>query len=921
MLIRGLFLRSRVGRRVFWSLLAAATVPLLLFAAVSWQTFDGLRHTLRQRAAHDHLKHVGNRLHDRLNAARGALAAHAAASHDAAAWTAPAAADADVRRMLERIATVDTLGHRAGGDPVLAEGWGDRPTDAAPRVLWWQPSPTKASATLLLSHADPHGRGTWLAEVNPDWVWSDYTADGLAAGACAVDAAGGAVLRCAPDTTARQVADAPQWRLFMGAAFGSPDWILGGRTPPPLASSDNGLVRGVVLCALATLLLIAMIGMVLVRRTMVPLERLAAGTRRLADGDWSARVDTGGADEFGALAGSFNQMAARIGRQMEALAVQSAIDREILGALDLADVMRHVAQRLQELQPAARACVVARTPAGAWAVHTPDDTPPRPLASGAPAAQVDGAHDDGLLVRPGAGSAQPPWVRELPEHTTAPRSAVCWVPARWNGQTVALLVYGGVDAPMLDADARREIGGLRDRVAVALAAAEREHHLVERAVRDALTGLANRHGLHDACIAAYAGAVPPAMSLLMIDLDGYKEVNDTLGHPIGDELLRAVGDRLRRMAPAARLLARPGGDEFVVLLDGTPAAAQALAAGLSEGLAQPYTVQGQVLQLGASIGWACSPEDATTADELLRRADLAMYAAKARGRNHRCRYEPQLDQSAAERAWMQRELRAALDAGSLAVHYQPRVDVARGHAPSVEALVRWRHRERGWIPPVQFIPVAEDSGLIERLDAFVLDRALAQRKVWLDAGVDVGRIAVNVSAVELRDPGYADRVLALLQQHGLEPRHLELELTESQFAGDPEAVSRALEPLRRRGVVMALDDFGTGYSSLSALHRLPVDVLKIDRSFVVDLGVLESAEAVVRSVIALARALDKRVVAEGVESSLQEQRLLQLGCDEFQGYRYAMPMPGAQVAAALERLKPVEASVDAPADAEMAGGG
>jgi predicted signal transduction protein with EAL and GGDEF domain len=314
--------------------------------------------------------------------------------------------------------------------------------------------------------------------------------------------------------------------------------------------------------------------------------------------------------------------------------------------------------------------------------------------------------------------------------------------------------------------------------------------------------------------------------------------------------------------------------------------------------------------VGASIGIASCPQHASDREELMRRADLAMYAAKAEGRGRWRFYDAALDLRLAEKAWLVRELRLALERGGLALHYQPRVDLRSRRVHSTEALVRWTHPVQGSIPPQRFIPVAEEAGLIEAVGAFVLDSALAQQRRWRDAGIDIGRVAVNVSPRQLRDDGFALQVFSALATHGLQPADLELEITESLFVGDFDAVCARLAPLRDAGVVVALDDFGTGYSSLSVLHRLPVDVLKIDRSFVVELGQRVSADAVARSIVALARALGKRVVAEGVETLEQEQHLAALGCDEVQGYLHARPLTPAALA---ERLR---AGFAAPAESE-----
>jgi EAL domain-containing protein (putative c-di-GMP-specific phosphodiesterase class I) len=259
-----------------------------------------------------------------------------------------------------------------------------------------------------------------------------------------------------------------------------------------------------------------------------------------------------------------------------------------------------------------------------------------------------------------------------------------------------------------------------------------------------------------------------------------------------------------------------------------------------------------------------------------------------------------LDERAAARAWLQAELPAALQRNELCLHYQPRVKAGTRDLASVEALVRWQHPVRGMIPPMQFVPLAEETGLVEALGRWVLDAACAQQRRWRDAGVAVPRVAVNVSALQLADAGFAADVMATLQRHGLSPGDLEIELTESLFAGDTDEVTARLQPLRDAGVLVALDDFGTGFSSLSSLYRLPVDVLKIDRSFVIDLGTRESADAVARSIVALARALGKHVVAEGVETDDQLQHLLALGCDEFQGYLFARPLPAEAVAGWLQ---------------------
>ncbi|MBK9136137.1 MAG: EAL domain-containing protein [Betaproteobacteria bacterium] len=902
MRLQGLFLGSRVGRRIFWSLLAAAFVPLALFASIGVPAWQEHRRVAEQRADNTFLKHAGLRAFDRLLALRNLLAVHAVDGD----WRQPDRLRPAPRQPLVRVATLRDDGSPVAGDAALADAWRRAHGDALSR-LRWLPATGAAPARVLLAHRDEAERGWWVAEVAADYLWEDFGADGAAAGVCVVDPLG-RPLHCPPAGSAPAAATPPapsgrpphEWRLFLSAEFGSTDWRLVGRAAGADEAGDERLPRLVALGIVGTLVLIAALGMVLVRRTVEPLEQLAEGTRRLAGGDWQARVPLSPpgrrarADEFGQLATAFNAMAAHLAGQMQAMAVHAAIDRQILDGDASAAVLARVAQRLLAIVPATQVRIAARDAAARrWQLHGPAGASAQAVQPGDEALRPP---PDGLACHWPA-PAQPAWLRDaFAGGADASGGFTSVVSAHWQGELVALLLFATPHEPAWTAAQRREIGDLRDRVAVALAAATREHHLVERARRDGLTGLLNRNGLADACDAQLAAPQQPGQvtAFLFIDLDGFKEVNDTLGHALGDELLRAVAGRLRACVPAAATLARPGGDEFVVVVPATPAEAEALAAELCRQAALPFHVRGQALHLGASIGVACHPDDAADREELMRRADLAMYAAKADGRGRWRRYADQLDERASERAWIMRDLRDALDASALAVHFQPRIAARDGHVASVEALVRWTHPTRGAVSPARFVPVAEDCGLIARLGDFVLEASLAQLARWRDEDLPVGRVAVNVSALQLREPTFAARIQDSLQRHRLAPRDLEIEVTESVCAADVAGVRQALEPLRDAGVVVALDDFGTGYSSLGALQQLPVDVLKIDRSFVIDLGQRESAEAIVRSVIALARALGKRVVAEGVETAAQEERLLALGCDEFQGWRYARAeAPGA----------------------------
>lgn len=423
--------------------------------------------------------------------------------------------------------------------------------------------------------------------------------------------------------------------------------------------------------------------------------------------------------------------------------------------------------------------------------------------------------------------------------------------------------------------------------------------LRDRAVHDGLTRLLNREGLH-AALRSLVGA-NGAAALLLIDLDHFKDVNDTRGHQAGDELLCLAAVRLREGVPSSAIVARQGGDEFAVLLPGTDAArAQEVARNVVERMRQPFDVAGGQHVLGASVGLALHPQHGRTSDELLRCADVALYAAKARGRGRHQVYDEGLDTAASERVLLLAALHQAQARSEWVLHYQPRVDAQAGRVKSAEALVRWQRPGHGLVYPVAFIAAAESSGLIEELGAWVLDQACAQMVAWRRDGLPIQCVSVNVSTRQLVSGRLPDTVHDILARHELPASALELEVTESLLLGDVENAREQLERIRGWGVRIAIDDFGTGYSSMSILHRLPIDVMKIDQSFVAEMTHAVGARAVVRAIIAMAQAMNLHLVAEGVETEEQALLLRSLGCDELQGYLYGRPVPVAEFARAFE---------------------
>jgi diguanylate cyclase (GGDEF)-like protein len=422
------------------------------------------------------------------------------------------------------------------------------------------------------------------------------------------------------------------------------------------------------------------------------------------------------------------------------------------------------------------------------------------------------------------------------------------------------------------------------------------------ATHDALTGLPNRVLLDDRLQQAIAHAERDqrTFSLLVCDLDRFKLINESLGHRAGDELLQEVARRLAAVVSSADTVARFGGDEFVLI--GTSIADEDQAAGLAsrvmDALQAPVRIAGIDIHTSPSIGIAMYPDDGATIIALLAHADAAMYAAKQSGRGTFRRYTQGMHAGTEGRVQLESDLHAAVTSNQFELYYQPKVDTRTGEVRSAEALIRWNHPERGIVSPAEFIPLAEECGLIVPIGAWVIREACRQARAWQNAGVPSLRVSVNLSASQFRDSGLFESIRRALDDSGLQARFLEVELTESAVMSDPEQSIAILEQLSAMGVLVSVDDFGTGYSSMSYLRRFPIDKLKIDRVFIDEIVSRPEDASIVRAIVSLAHSLRLKVVAEGVETPAQLEYLKMTGCDEYQGYHFSRPLPAAE----FERL-------------------
>ena len=860
---------SRVARRIFALFLLASLLPLFILAI--W---------------------LSQRLGSELEAEASAQLANAARAYgrltlenltaeallpDATALTAAA----NGRGALPGVTAAVVVSN--GTVQPLFGDWPDAPTTIA--VAEERPALAIAPAAqgLDVILARNNGGSTLLVRLDPEHLWraGELLGDGM--DVCVLGATG-VPLHCStplPPAALTRLDQARQdnhsgelhwehdgeewitayWELFLPSRLAAEPWTIAVSQSRAVAlASLAGFNRIVAQAAILTFALIVVLASVQIRRTLNPLNELLSATERIGSQDFSTPVDIDDPGEFGALGRALNSMTEQLRHQFSSLRTLADIDRLILQTAAIETVLETLLLRLRALVPHGEHIALI----------------------------IDGDHPDhGRLYR---STGEEPialerirvtqqlldWLAAAPTGrttTAATLAAHGTVLGSWPSSApvcvAPLLVGGAIAGALIAADAgggpfiAREVASLRElavRVAVALAAGAREAELLRRAHFDPLTGLPNRELLADRLGQAVAQAHRDGrrLAVLFLDLDGFKEINDSLGHRNGDEMLKEAGLRLSAVLRDADTVARLGGDEYAFVLPQIhgPLEAEAVAIKVIQAMKRPFLLDGREAFVSASVGIALCPDDGNTAEELLRRADMAMYSAKDAGKGCYRFFAREMDEQIQERRLLQNDLRHALDAGEFFLVYQPQREFQTRRVPSAEALLRWRHAKRGLVSPALFVPLLEEIGLIKEVGAWVLRTALADFARWRSLGLPLERIAVNVSVRQLQDPTFAEGVIEELKTHGLEGHHLEVEITEASVVADFHATNDTLSRLVKQGVRIALDDFGTGYSSLAYLSKLPVDTLKIDRGFV--RGMTEKSEdtSIISIIISLAQALD-----------------------------------------------------------------
>jgi len=915
--MKRLFNGSRIGLRVFGMFTLAAATPLLLLAALSQGTVDAALRRSEATALTTSAKAAGMQTMERLRVARLALGS----DRQPVASSRPS----DMARPLLALVSIPKGGspramYGADRSTVLTTWIGRRETSAGPGQdqLAVDRSRGAGAADIVIDAVTDTGERR-VGLVNPAYLWEG--ADEMPPGLwlCVLDGAP-SPLYCS-DPAAANLASVPagaasaplahekpeaRWRLFLGADFRGSDWLfVAGEDASRSDAITDETRRLLPTVAVAGVLLAMMLSLVQIRRTLKPLNRLVAGARELASRRSMSRVDVRSKDEFGELAVAFNEMAFRLEARFEEIESLAAIDGDIVAQQPLAAIVARIVARLGDVLPGISVMIAWIIPAAIGQAQV--------MRAGSTAPELKAIEIDVAVLTELAASSE---ALDYPIDASMPSCfapvlghaglRVLALPLTWGERCFGFLAIGqsGSADTQPNADSMRQILELRNRAAIAASAAERDQALRWQAHHDSLTGLLNRNGIEQALSSAIAdaGVENRAPAVLFVDLDRFKAINDGLGHAAGDSALVQVAQRLRDCVPEGAVIGRHAGDEFVIVLRhaGQGEAASALAQTICEKLGQPILSGTEIVSVGASVGVVISSDRLGSAQQLLRCADQAMYEAKRTGGGRYHVFEQKLDAKAERLAWIERELPMAAGRGQLRLLYQPRVDRLSGRINSVEALLRWQHPVHGPCPPAEFIPVAERSELIEHIGRWVVDAACAQARQWRELGISSLPIAVNLSARQISSDRLLPDLQSAFKRHAVPPGALELEITESVFVEQTDSTIARLHRLRREGLILALDDFGTGYSSMAYLRKLPLDILKIDRAFINDLGREPSALAVAQAIVTLAQSLGMRTVAEGVETTEQLQVLSSLGCDEFQGYLFSRPVESTSI---LEMLR------------------
>jgi diguanylate cyclase (GGDEF)-like protein len=697
------------------------------------------------------------------------------------------------------------------------------------------------------------------------------------------------------------------WSVFTQDQFSNPNLVIVVSQPKSIALAPiKNLITIYVPLLFVAILIVSFISARQIRNKLAPLVTLQDATQRIANGDFSEHINITSDDEFAVLGDAFNVMADHLDSQFNSLSTMAEIDRLILSSFDARFIISTVLDRIGELTSCNMAAVLELDDDGFGEGklsirHNAHDTSIDERDVQLSREDIHQLLNNSTHLLFERGSPLPDYLAELPQAASQTFSVF---PTFIKEQLSTIVIFG---YSHLTKDDEIDWGALRkfvDHVSVALSNAAWEERLYHQAHYDTLTNLPNRALLKDRLEQAIARAQrnQSSIGVFFLDMDHFKLVNDSLGHAAGDIFLRKIADVLKNSIRGVDTVVRFGGDEFVIIIPDIDSSTDmvfelgAIADKIFRNAQAEFVVENQALQPKVSIGIAIYPKDGQASEELIKHADAAMYHAKSKGRARYEFFAPELNTLASHRLKMEQELRRALANEEFLLNYQAKVDCISGELIGAEALIRWRHPERGAIASSEFIAIAEESALIHDIGLWVLKSACLQIARWRNRGLSPLPVAVNVSPRQFSENNFISTVAETLIHAKLAPSMLELEITETTVMVDFEESIKKLKAIREMGLRLSMDDFGTGYSSLSYLRRLPIHTLKIDRSFVMALSDEDETQAIVSATIILAHKLGLKVVAEGVETEEQRRLLQGMQCDTLQGYLISKPLPADQFA-------------------------
>ncbi len=951
MKIDSTFLRSKVARRLFVLFVASALLPIGTLALLSFdQVTDQLiEHGYRE--LHRDNKAVAMTVFERLSIARSELEL-VSREESVTRESILMLPDHMVRRLRERfvalrIATEDG-GHRTllgeTIDPSVLKVDGTHRPGKDKAVVWSRVDDPNGPRIFMSVASDA---GIITGEINAAFLWNvpiDATSVLCVLGEAGdplfcSDTVPAGMLESIKQQLANRQADrfgwewsgtkmlANYWSLFLEHSFHASQWTIILSKPETevlLAMTRFQSLFPPVIAV--SILAVVLLSISQIRRYLVPLERLGHGTRQIAARNFTEPVHVESGDEFEELAGSFNAMATRLERQFGTLATMAEIDRLILSTTDADYIVETLLRRVHEIVPCRSVCVAVPAAEGDTAVlRINRETAKNDITSETcvlRSDEIESLQNGSRHWFVDANDALPGYLAPLADPETRRMLVLPVVSKDGLAAIIAIGIGEDCDFSVEDVGQAREVA---DRTAVALSNIAWEEKLYHQAHYDALTDLPNRVLLRDRLEQAMgrASREGTSVAVLFLDLDRFKSINDSLGHVAGDQFLKEMATRLTRHLREGDTVVRFGGDEFIIVVPDIVSdinivtTISTVCENILAATIEPFSLEGHEIKITSSVGVSIYPQDADNFDDLLKNADTAMYHAKAQGRDNYQFYAQDLNAAAMQRFSMQNDLHDALENDELELFYQPQIDLQSGTLVGAECLIRWQHPEHGFVSPSRFIPIAEDTGLINTIGEWVLRTACAQSRLWHEQGLAAVRMAVNLSPRQFHSRTLVAVVDQVLKETRLAPELLELEVTEGAIMTDIDQTIATLRALSEMGVRLAVDDFGTGYSSLAYLAQFPLDVLKIDQSFVRDVVDRSDVACVVAAIVGLAHSLDLTVVAEGVESKEQMEFLRALDCEEIQGFLYGRPLSADDFETLLKRgdegpfLVPEDA-IDAP---------